>query len=378
MSRLVGFVLTVIANFYTVYDKVAVKKGCAMQEFTISNGYFYLWNTYLKEKGMDWQALNLTDVQVRQVQNILFASIDAQSPLTFFLELLELTESRLQVSNLALEMATCITPANFGVLGYMASRSGSFAEVLEYIMKFHRLVIDGEQVVPMQIEQDASKIRLYWPLVDDSNIILCELTLAAMVQLAKQIAPLHDFLLQQVEFVHSVRGPLVHYQRFFQCKLSFGKPYYALTFASEGLSIRPQHADPTLMQLLVKQAEEALAQRKIQTDLAQQIHWIVHEYFKQRQQAPKIEDIAIELNISVRSLQRQLQSLNTSFKLILDAERMRRCEILLNQNASLTLIAEQLGYSDQSALARAHKNLTGQTLLTRKRQLQLTNKNAVK
>ncbi|KHN66696.1 AraC family transcriptional regulator [Acinetobacter calcoaceticus] len=349
-----------------------------MQDFTISNGYFYLWNTYLKEKGMDWRSLNLTEAQARQVQNILSASIDAQSSLTFFLELLELTESRLQVSNLALEMATCITPANFGVLGYMASRSDSLAQVLEYVMKFHRLVIDGEQVVPMQVEQDASKIRLYWPLVDDSNIILCELTLAAMVQLAKQIAPLHDFLLQQVEFVHRARGPLVHYQRFFQCKLSFEKSYYALTFASEGLSIRPQDADPTLMQLLVKQAEEALAQRKIYTDLAQQIHWIVHEYFKQRQQAPKIEDIAIELNISVRSLQRQLQSLNTSFKLILDAERMRRCEILLNQNASLTLIAEQLGYSDQSALARAHKNLTGQTLLTRKRQLQLTNKNAVK
>ncbi len=49
MSRVVGFVLTVIANFYTVWDKMAVK-GRAMQEFTISNGYFYLWNTYLKER----------------------------------------------------------------------------------------------------------------------------------------------------------------------------------------------------------------------------------------------------------------------------------------------------------------------------------------
>ena len=47
-----------------------------MQDFTISNGYFYLWNTYLKEKGIDWQALNLTDVQARQVQNILASSID--------------------------------------------------------------------------------------------------------------------------------------------------------------------------------------------------------------------------------------------------------------------------------------------------------------
>ncbi|MGE8551036.1 MAG: AraC family transcriptional regulator, partial [Acinetobacter calcoaceticus] len=79
-----------------------------MQDFTISNGYFYLWNTYLKEREMDWQVLNLTDVQARQVQNILASSIDAQSSLNFFLELLELTESQLQVSNLALEMATCI------------------------------------------------------------------------------------------------------------------------------------------------------------------------------------------------------------------------------------------------------------------------------
>lgn len=34
-----------------------------MQEFTISNGYFYLWNTYLKEKGIDWQTLNLSEIQ---------------------------------------------------------------------------------------------------------------------------------------------------------------------------------------------------------------------------------------------------------------------------------------------------------------------------
>lgn len=55
-----------------------------MQDFTISNGYFYLWNTYLKEKGIDWQALNLTDVQARQVQNILASSIDAQSSFKLF------------------------------------------------------------------------------------------------------------------------------------------------------------------------------------------------------------------------------------------------------------------------------------------------------
>lgn len=42
---------------------------------------------------------------------------------------------------------------------------------------------------------------------------------------------------------------------------------------------------------------------------------------------------------------------------------MKRCETLLQQGLSLTEIAQQLDYSDQSALARAYKAATGQTLL---------------
>ena len=57
-------------------------------------------------------------------------------------------------------MSACITPAKFWFLGYMASRSDTLGQVVEYIAKFHRLVIDGAQVVPIQIEQDASKIML--------------------------------------------------------------------------------------------------------------------------------------------------------------------------------------------------------------------------
>jgi AraC-like DNA-binding protein len=48
---------------------------------------------------------------------------------------------------------------------------------------------------------------------------------------------------------------------------------------------------------------------------------------------------------------------------------MKRCEYLLQQGLSLTEIALQLGYSGQSALARAYKQHSGQTLLQLKRQL---------
>lgn len=67
--------------------------------------------------------------------------------------------------------------------------------------------------------------------------------------------------------------------------------------------------------------------------------------------------------MSSRSLQRYLSEQGSSFKKLLEQERMKRCETLLQQGLSLTEIAQQLDYSDQSALARAYEAATGQTLL---------------
>ena len=123
------------------------------------------------------------------------------------------------------------------------------------------------------------------------------------------------------------------------------------------------------MQLLVKQAEEAIAAKPRYKTIAQQLHIIVAEYLKLKEQAPKIEDVAQELHISTRTLQRQLSDLDTSFKKIVESERMKRCEFLLSGDIQLSEIAMRLGYSDQSALARAYKAYSGQTLLEKKQDL---------
>lgn len=66
-----------------------------------------------------------------------------------------------------------------------------------------------------------------------------------------------------------------------------------------------------------------------------------------------------------------LGQFDCSYKKIIETERMKRCELLLQQHLSLSEIAVELGYSDQSALARAFKTATGQTLLMRRQQLKL-------
>ncbi|KAF1018662.1 MAG: HTH-type transcriptional regulator VirS [Acinetobacter bereziniae] len=341
-----------------------------MQELQIPNGYFHLWQMYLSERGVDIATLDFLQVdEKKHLLGILALPIDTQSSYSFFQQLIEKTKQALDCPQIVFEMAEYVRPEHFGVLGYMASRSTTVAEALQNVMRFSRLVIDGDEVIPMQMQQKSPYVHLVWPFHHDKYILINEFTNALMMHLARKIVPPNQFPLHAVYFAHAPQMALYHYQKFYACEVLFNQPQYSFVLLMEGLELKIQQADPSLMQLLVKQAEEAIAAKPRYKTIAQQLHLIVAEYLKLKEQAPKIEEIAQELHISTRTLQRQLSDLDTSFKKIVEIERMKRCEFLLGSDTHLSEIAMRLGYSDQSALARAYKAFSGQTLLEKKQQL---------
>ena len=339
-----------------------------MQELQIPNGYFQLWNMYLIEQGLDFHTLEFLAPYWNDLDRVLQLPIGSQSPFAFFYSILQLTREQLDCPQLITEMAKRIRPEHFGVLGYMATRSNSVAEALQYIMRFSRLVIDGADATPIQMHQQGNEIWLSWPFLDEKYALLNEMTMAAMAHLAKQIFPDQPKFLN-IQMAHRPQMAQYHYQKFYGCDVLFDQPRYAYVMSVDSLTMKSVLADPSLMQLLLKQAEEAIALKPSYESVLQQIHAAVAEYLRLHAAAPKIDQIADELHVSTRTLQRQLQQTESSFKAVLEAERMKRCEQLLLQNNSLTDIAMQLGYSDQSALARAYKAYSGQTLLQRKQQL---------
>lgn len=338
-----------------------------MRALQIPNGYFHLWHSYLNHQGIDPYSLMGMQQHQHVIEKILSAPIAQQSSYPLFWEMIEITKQQLQRPQLIFEMARDVKPEHFGVLGYMATRSNSLAEALDYILRFSRLVIDGDEIIPMQMHNDDQNLVLSWPYIHDDFNLINEMTNALMIELARKIIPLVQFPLQCVAFAHPAQMAFYHYQKFYGCDVIFDQAEYFLVVSTESLNLKLQQADPSLLQLLIKQAEEAIASKPNNENIARQLHLIIAEYLKIQQQAPKIEDLAQELHVSVRTLQRQLNDLETSFKKILEMERMKHCDKLLSQNLSLTEIAMQLGYSDQSALARAYKAFSGQTLQQRKK-----------
>lgn len=344
-----------------------------MNDMRIPNGYFHLWSQYIGEFHLDQTLLAEIGEDRTTLDEILALPLTGQSSHAFFLRLIELTRQVAQ-PDFIFQMAYLVKPEHFGVLGYMATRSGTVAEALQYILKFSRLVIDGDEITPMHIHQEESLLKLSWPLINHEYCWINEITTAMMIQLARQILPEGAFPLEKVLLAHEPLMATYHYQKFYGCEVVFKHSEYALMLTLGSLALKPQYADPSLIHLLIHQAEDAIASKIRHDSIDQQLHGIVAEYLKLKQTVPKIEDIAHELHVSVRTLQRQLSALDTSFKNIIETERMTRCENLLLQPLSLTEIALELGYSDQSALARAYKAFHGDTLLKRKKMLKSAHK----
>ena len=204
-----------------------------------------------------------------------------------------------------------------------------------------------------------------WPLVRKYSMVH-EMTFACMAQLATQIFNFQHSPIREIHFAHAAHMAVRHYEKFYGCKVLFKQAKYQIALNLDSLNIQPQQADPSLIHLLTKQAEDAIALKPNVDTLLQQVQDLVAQYLRQEDTVPNIEFVAQALCCSARTLQRQLKQEGTGFKQIIEKQRMQRCELLLTQHISLSEIAQLLGYSDQSALARAYKACTGQTLLKRK------------
>ena len=66
------------------------------------------------------------------------------------------------------------------------------------------------------------------------------------------------------------------------------------------------------------------------------------------------------MNVSVKTLQRQLKRFNTDFSTLIKTSKIKHAKILLRDNKlTLTQITYRLGFNSPSSFSRAFKNWTG-------------------
>lgn len=143
-------------------------------------------------------------------------------------------------------------------------------------------------------------------------------------------------------------------------EIGFGRSSNGLTFSAADLDRRPAGADPELNKALELHGAAVLAACPDADAIYEQARGAVLTLLPKGDAT--LEKTAKKLHVTARTLQRRLGEEGVSFGELLSEVRRTQAERLLSRSdAPLADVAEQVGYADAGAFARAFRTWTGTT-----------------
>jgi AraC-like DNA-binding protein len=141
------------------------------------------------------------------------------------------------------------------------------------------------------------------------------------------------------------------YEEYYRVPIRWGTKHTNFHLDNKFLSIKSIHANPQLLKQHESMCTELLSELKDTASLFDLKNHI-NEALKRGEAS--IQQVAISLNISVRTLQRQLSQENTNFQAQLDLVRQKLAKRYIeDSDLSISDIAYKLSFSDSSNFSRA-------------------------
>ena len=188
-----------------------------------------------------------------------------------------------------------------------------------------------------------------WPRRQDAEYSVSSMCHMLRIVCGAQWAPV------EVHFEHIAPADIKPYQRMFRAPVRFQQPTNGLILHPEDLDAQLKSADLRLARLMERHATDLIARDAMPRNLVDQVRDLVTRRLAREKLV--ISDIARDLGLSNRTLQRHLNEAGTSVREIIREERQRSVE-MLRERAGLTnaAIARAVGYADATVLWRASRN----------------------
>lgn len=150
------------------------------------------------------------------------------------------------------------------------------------------------------------------------------------------------------------------YQEHFGCPVNFAGDQARIWIPNEYLAIRMPTADPVAHRMYRDQCDALLLSRSQSGEgLAERVRAHLSLF---SDSFPVAHEVAAALGISERTLRRQLEAEQMSFRHLLDEVRAAKARKLLGgAGLSVESVARQLGYAEPASFIRAFQRWTGTT-----------------
>ncbi|MEM9837589.1 MAG: AraC family transcriptional regulator ligand-binding domain-containing protein [Pseudomonadota bacterium] len=186
-----------------------------------------------------------------------------------------------------------------------------------------------------------------------------EASMAAVVTISQEVATA-PFIPKGIFFKHAPRGDTSVYDAHFGYPVHFETERDAVLVTEDTLSVPNKLGDETIARFFDRHLAAELAAMVDDSGLEQRVRLAVAQSLSEG--VPAITDIASQLGMSGRTLQRRLSDKGTSFQGLVDLARRALAEALLQDtDYSLAEVAFLTGFAEQSGFTRAFKRWAGQT-----------------
>ncbi|HIL94563.1 MAG TPA: AraC family transcriptional regulator, partial [Pseudomonadales bacterium] len=238
-------------------------------------------------------------------------------------------------------------------MGYAWLASRNLKEALDRFVRYHRMLSSN---VEINLERAQGSWQLIGKLIETGHREANEGVLVFCIHMCR-ISYGKDLIPINVQLTRTKPADPSPILDFYRCRVEFGCNENIILFSPSDVSQKQRGANPSLTIAMDNVITTYLA-RLDENDVDSQVRSIVARLLAHGE--PSRDDIAEELNLAPRTLQRRLDEQDSSVKKIIDETRHQLAiEFLQHGNHSIKEIAYNLGFSDPSNFSRAFKRWEG-------------------
>jgi AraC-like DNA-binding protein len=254
-----------------------------------------------------------------------------------------------------LKLATETKTERFHPSGLAALSTENFGAAIELMARYKVLTCPEE--IHHRKADGEWRIQFRWLLaVGIEPYALVEYCFAWVQSIAQhgsgtKLTPLRIELVQP-------RAHVKQLERHFGCPVITGMASNAMIFRAEDADCPFITRNAELLDMLAPQFDQELKARRTKGTFSELVRDAIQQ--KLTEHRPTIDDIARDLHVSSRTLQRKLQDAGSSYQRVLDEARHEMARYYLgNSVLELNEAAYLLGYEDSNSFVRAFRSWEG-------------------
>ncbi|MCG2590001.1 AraC family transcriptional regulator [Rhodohalobacter sulfatireducens] len=282
------------------------------------------------------------------------------APTVPFFELYEIIDQYLD-PGFSIRVGQLMVLDDYDVLGLAWKTCLSPRDMFKRCDRFFILMTDT-QLYKVQDEGETGSITIYRDAPRRGIEISNESSIVATLTVIHKITGV-DIRPLKVSFVHNAPENIALYEDYFSCEVQFGQKYNRLVFRSEDLDTKSLKADQSINHFMMERLQEKAEGIEVSANkLLNDTQNIIKDALPSG--IPFAAEIGRHLGMSTRTLSRRLSEKGTTYRqLVQDTQQEISTELLKNTSETISEIAFQTGFSEQSAFNRAFKRWTGQSPL---------------